>query len=137
MKQQRNTEQRQLILEAVKMRGDHPTANAIYLDVRAKNDRISRTTVYRNLGLLAQNGTILHISLPNVDRYDRRAELHDHLICTVCGSVCDAPLPYQPALDAETAAMTGYAVYRHRTIYEGICRRCQQIASVSKGQDNC
>ena len=55
MKKQRNSKQRQLVLDAVLDRCDHPTADQIYLDVRAKDDKISRGTVYRNLGILSEN----------------------------------------------------------------------------------
>ena len=47
MKQQRKSRQRQMILDAVMTRCDHPTADQIYLDVRAEDDKISRGTVYR------------------------------------------------------------------------------------------
>ena len=50
--QRRNTKQRALVLDAVRARCDHPTAEDIYLDVRRQDDRISRATVYRNLRLL-------------------------------------------------------------------------------------
>lgn len=56
MKIQRSTKQRQLILEAVEKRHDHPTADQIYLDVHAVDERISRGTVYRNLGILSASG---------------------------------------------------------------------------------
>ncbi|MBD9196384.1 MAG: transcriptional repressor, partial [Clostridiales bacterium] len=35
MKQQRNTRQRQLVLDAVRSRRDHPTADQIYQSVHA------------------------------------------------------------------------------------------------------
>ena len=56
MKQQRNSRQRQMVLDAVSTRCDHPTADQIYLDVRSKDDKISRGTVYRNLGVLSEDG---------------------------------------------------------------------------------
>ncbi|NMB30044.1 MAG: transcriptional repressor, partial [Clostridiales bacterium] len=42
MKKQRKTKQRQLILDAVQARCDHPCADEIYLDVRAIDSKISR-----------------------------------------------------------------------------------------------
>ena len=57
MKIQRSTKQRQLILGAVEKRHDHPTADQIYLDVHAVDERISRGTVYRNLGILSASGS--------------------------------------------------------------------------------
>ena len=81
MKKQRNSKQRQLILDAVTARCDHPTADQIYLDVRSKDDRISRGTVYRNLGILAENGNITNVKNPSADRYDSRLDRHYHLYC--------------------------------------------------------
>lgn len=42
MKQQRNTKQRQMVLDAVRARCDHPSADQIYHDVRFSDGRISR-----------------------------------------------------------------------------------------------
>ena len=42
MKKQRNSKQRRIILDAVTARCDHPTADQIYLDVRAIDGKISR-----------------------------------------------------------------------------------------------
>ena len=85
MEKQRNSKQRQLILDAVKGRCDHPTADQIYLEVREKDEKISRGTVYRNLGLLSENGQIANVKVPAADRYDLRTDYHYHLVCTCCG----------------------------------------------------
>lgn len=55
MKQQRNTRQRQLVLDTVRSRRDHPTAEQIYQSVHQVDAHISRGTVYRNLNLLCDN----------------------------------------------------------------------------------
>lgn len=126
MTQRRETRQRQTVLEAVRTRCDHPTADQIYLDVRAVDERISRGTVYRNLNCLSEDGAINHIKVPGADRYDKRTELHYHLICTSCGAVCDVPIEYDAGKDALLSAKTGYAVARHRTVFEGVCPTCRQ-----------
>ena len=94
MIKQRHSRQRQAVLDAVTARCDHPTADQIYLDVRAKDDRISRGTVYRNLALLSKSGQITHVKVPTADRFDARLDRHYHLLCTNCGRVFDAPVPY-------------------------------------------
>ena len=124
MKKQRNSRQRQMILEAVRTRCDHPTADQIYLDVRAKDDKISRGTVYRNLGVLSEDGEITNVKVPAADRYDSRQDLHYHLFCTDCKRVFDAPLAYRGEYDAQVAAETGFQISRHRIIFEGICPEC-------------
>jgi len=126
MKQQRSTRQRQLVLDAVRSRCDHPTADEIYIDVRASDSRISRGTVYRNLALLSDAGEILHVKVPGADRYDLRRGPHYHLLCTSCGAVSDLPMPYDPELDEQVSRATGCAISRHRTIFEGICPSCAE-----------
>ena len=124
MKQQRNTKQRQLVLDAVRARCDHPSADQIYLDVRAIDERISRGTVYRNLNILVRQGEVLQVKLPHTDRFEGQLEKHYHLICQGCGAVCDVPLPYHEELDEQVAVKTGYTIERHRTVFEGLCPDC-------------
>ncbi len=121
----RDTKQRQLILNAVRARCDHPTADQIYDDIHTIDARISRGTVYRNLNLLCEEGTICHVRVPGADRYDLRVDLHCHMFCIGCKEVIDAPYPYRADLDSEIAKKSGYKIVRHRLIFEGVCPVCQ------------
>ncbi len=126
MKQTRNTRQRKLVEEAVKARKNHPTADEIYMDVRERDEKISRGTVYRNLNLLAESGEISHVRVPSADRYDFRLDRHYHTFCTGCGAVCDSPVPYTEEYDRLTEEATGFRITRHRTVFEGLCPECQK-----------
>lgn len=122
---ERNTKQKQIILEAVRQREDHPTAEEIFSDVRKVDDKISRATVYRNLHMLAKNGEISSVDLvPYAGRYDRRTCRHHHMICEICGSVFDAPVVYSEADDKILEEITGFKVRRHEVIFRGICEKC-------------
>lgn len=123
--QRRDTKQRRLVLQVVQERCDHPTADAIYEAVRARDSRVSRGTVYRNLYLLSEEGDVYHVRAPGADRFDLRTDPHDHIICIRCKKVVDAPETRLPYLDAEVAAATGYRILCHQTIYEGLCPACQ------------
>lgn len=124
MKKQRNSRQRQLIFDTVMEHCDHPTADDIYLEVRAKDEKISRGTVYRNLGLLSEDGQITNVKVPAADRYDSRADRHYHLLCKGCGRVFDAPLNYHEEYDVLVAQDSGFQISRHRMIFEGLCPDC-------------
>lgn len=127
MKQRRDTKQRQMILEIVLDHHDHPSADQIYVEVRAKDDKISRGTVYRNLNLLASDGEIKHVKLHGADRYDCRTDEHYHLICTGCGMVTDVtPMHNMSEMNRTIAESTGYVIEQHSTIFEGICPVCQK-----------
>lgn len=126
MKQKRNTRQRQLVLDAVRARYDHPSADQIYQDVRTVDEKISRGTVYRNLNVLVESGDIFHVKVANAERFECGMDLHHHLLCTKCGSLCDVTFTYQIELDKKLAEETGYKIERHQTVFEGICPNCQQ-----------
>ena len=123
--QRRNTRQRKLVLDAVRARCDHPTAEDIYNDVHAVDEKVSRGTVYRNLNLLDETGTISSVKTPGAVRFDWRTEAHNHVTCRVCGAVMDAPIPYDASIDAAVAAETGFEVDIHSTMFEGVCPACR------------
>ena len=122
--QKRNTKQRELVLEAVRNRRDHPTADEIFADVRERDGKISRGTVYRNLSVLSELGEIEHVKVPSADRFDLRLDRHYHMVCLRCGKVTDAPIPYRRGCDEEAEDATGFRIERHRTIFEGVCPEC-------------
>ena len=134
MTRRRCSKQRDLIFDAVQRHIDHPSADDIYMAVRAENPHISRGTIYRNLKLMAENGDIRQVKISGADRFDYRQDPHYHMLCTCCGKVTDIPLPYRTELDNMMADQTGYKVTHHRIIFEGICPDCflkQDIADIS------
>lgn len=146
----RNTKQRQLILEAVQSRCDHPSAEQIFRQVREKDPKISLGTVYRNLAILAEEGKLLDLRLSEADRFDRTTAPHDHFFCEECGRIFDIrqsaaealPDIRQSAADregaqpffaadngpdacaAETLDPDGFVIRSHQTLYRGICPIC-------------
>lgn len=123
---QRYSRQREIVLKAVKARCDHPTADQIYLDVRSVDEKISRSTVYRNLNLLAENGDISTVNSPTAERYDFRCEKHYHVICRMCKKVFDAPIEYNPDLNKYVSDETNFKIENHVMIFEGVCPDCQK-----------
>lgn len=123
---QRNTKQRQIVLDTVMGRCDHPTVDEIYEEIHKSHPKVSKGTVYRNLNVLSENGEITHVRVPAADRYDSRLDKHYHLICMKCGKVTDAPIEYREEYDKSIFEQTGFAVNRHRMIFEGICSECQK-----------
>lgn len=126
VKQHRDTRQRKLILDAVRRHTDHPSADQIFIEVRSTDSKISRGTVYRNLNYLADAGEITHVRVPGADRYEIRTDFHYHLYCTGCGTVRNVPLEYHHDADRDVAEASGYTVFRHRTVFEGLCPKCQE-----------
>jgi Fur family transcriptional regulator, ferric uptake regulator len=124
---QRNTRQRQVILDELQGLPSHPTAAELYAIVRRKLPRISLGTVYRNLDLLARVGMIQKLDLAGTEaRFDGNVARHDHLRCVRCGRVDDvSALPLD--LSGGTANdCSGYEILGHRLEFFGICPRCRE-----------
>ena len=126
---QRNTRQRQVILDEVKRSKRHPTADEIYERVRTQLPRISLGTVYRNLDILAASGEIVKLSPGKTQmRFDGNLTAHYHMTCVHCGRVED--LPIAPSdnpvdiLEQVTNHLTKYGVFGHKLEFVGVCSDC-------------
>lgn len=127
--QTRNSNQRKIIVEIMKDNYTHPTADEIYEQARAIDNHISRGTVYRNLGLLAEAGEILKISVPNgSDHYDSSLHNHYHFCCKSCGKMYDIPgdIKIETKKVSDAMARDGFCVSAHNLIFTGLCPDCNQ-----------
>ena len=125
----RNTIQRALVLEAVQSLHNHPTSADVYEVVRARHPNISRDTVYRNLGVLANRGEVLRVEVPNgADRYDFLNRPHYHAKCRICGGVFDIDMPYQDDIVSQVSDAHGFTIEHHEIIFDGVCAHCKASA---------
>ena len=121
----RKTKQREIILNAVQSRCDHPTAEQIYEQVHQTDPKISMGTVYRNLSVLAEDEKIAAIKLPDADRFDLKTEPHNHFACEKCGRLFDIDVSYDFSLDNKSIC-GGFLIRSHQTVFKGICPECQK-----------
>ena len=123
----RNTVQRSLILSTVQAMHNHPTAEEIYQKVTETHPTISKATVYRNLGLLAERGEILRVShLDAADRYDFECKPHYHFRCRRCDKVFDVQLPYNESLLGEIDGQDDFLFEEYDLIFSGLCPACRK-----------
>ena len=106
-------------------RTDHPTAEELYRELRARGEAISLATVYRTLRALAREGLLRELHGPGPDRFDPKTSPHYHFRCESCGRVFDVDLPYKKELDRVELG-PGFAVSSHEIVWEGICPECQE-----------
>ena len=119
--------QREEIIKVIKESYNHPTAEDIYMIVKAKDPAVSRSTVYRNLGLLVDNKIINKISMQvGADRYDYVRELHNHAICIKCGKIYDFKYNFEyEKLKGIILNQTGIEISESGIHIEGICNSCK------------
>ncbi|MBW1998901.1 MAG: transcriptional repressor [Deltaproteobacteria bacterium] len=123
------THQRKVILDVVREKGEHLTADEIYDRVRKKLPKISLGTVYRNLDLLASQGLIRKLE-PEYQqmRFDGCTSEHYHLLCMRCGRITDAPVAHSDnvldIIEGTIGKLTRYGIFGHRLEFIGLCPRC-------------
>lgn len=119
--------QREEIIKVVKDSYDHKTAEEIYMIVKANDPAVSRSTVYRNLGLLVENNIVNKISmLVGPDRYDYIRETHNHVICSKCGKIFDFKYEFEyNHLKKLIMEQTGVEISDKGIALEGLCDSCK------------
>ncbi len=121
----RQSQMRQAIYEAVLNHPVHPTAEYVYEQLKPQHPSLSLGTVYRNLGILAEQGLIRKIeSQSGADRFDGNVEPHFHVRCRECGRLEDVFLSYDGQMDAQVQATTGYRIEEHFVTFSGLCPQC-------------
>lgn len=132
----RMTAPREAIYQALAEMPGHPSADEVFLKVRAGRPGIGLATVYRNLDLLRNGG---HIRLVDVGDGKARYELnhaaggeghHHHLICRRCGRVMDyrgferEDLKLIGKIQGHLAKKYGFVVSDHQLDFWGECQKC-------------
>jgi Fur family transcriptional regulator, peroxide stress response regulator len=121
----RHSRQRTRILEVLRSTTTHPSAAWLYGRLKKEIPRLSMGTVYRNLGILEEQGLVIRLDVGSAsDRYDATVADHYHYVCERCDAVIDLPLPVDTSLAERVKAATGLAPRRHVLEFYGLCSGC-------------
>ena len=124
-KKLKHSNQRDIILNFLSTRTDHPTADFIYENVRKEIPNISLGTVYRNLSLLSETGQIQKINCDvKSDHYDPNTKNHYHFFCHQCSSVIDVDIPVTSILLDEARNSFEGQIDSHCVVFYGVCSKC-------------
>jgi len=86
---ERQTSQKEIILNHLKEVKTHPSVNEVYLQVKKKLPRISKGTVYRNLNDFVEKREVQTVPTEKGCRFDGDTSSHAHFICNKCCGVFD------------------------------------------------
>jgi Fur family ferric uptake transcriptional regulator len=124
---QRNSRQREIILNELRKLRSHPTAATLYKLVSKRLPRISLGTVYRNLDLLSRKGFIHKLEVGgSATRFDGDISKHYHICCTKCGRIDDAFDYSDKIINIDISDFNGYAVKGYHINFYGICSDCRE-----------
>ena len=129
---ERYSKQRELILNVLKERNDHPTAEMLYNDIIKIMPTIGIATVYRNLAALYESGQILKIETKQgeSDRFDGNIMPHIHFQCLECNEIQDIFLNNDDNNKLndkikEFANIINAEVTSSKIILNGKCEKCK------------
>src|ERR1044071_1754227 len=121
------TRQRQAVLDVIRGREDHPTANDIFAAARRRLPGISYATVYNSLRFLKEAGLVHEIKFgDSASRYDRETDRHDHALCNECGKLVDFDLPQTEQLMQAAARKSRFKPESVHLTLRGLCADCSK-----------
>lgn len=115
---------REAIIDDLRSRDDHPTADMIYDDIRRIYPHISLGTVYRNLAELCARGEVRRIETGGKERYDGNLSPHNHFYCTSCGKLVDISSQISVSGIRGAEDEVGGEIDAASITFRGICRGC-------------
>ena len=131
----RNTTQKRVILQLIEQLGCHPTAVQVYTAVRKLLPRTSLSTVYRNLGILVDQGKIKAVKGAGSEiHYDHNIKEHNHIKCKVCGRICDVNINPMNSDILNPEIVSNFIVLEVHMNILGICPECAEQLEKEKSQ---
>lgn len=130
--ERRNTIQKDLVLKTVLELKHHLTAEEVYEFIKKDHPRIGKGTVYRNLGILAEEGAIRKVEVPNgPDRFDFTLKNHYHVKCIICKELFDVDMDVDalPDLKEKIHDTHGIQFLDYDILFKGICPSCRNVQS--------
>jgi len=122
---ERNTLQRDAIVEAIESAAGPLTVNEVHEAASLRQPGIGVATIYRNIKRLTEAGRIQPVVLPDGQTRYELAHLkhHHHFRCRACDRVFDLHV-CPVAVPQGTTLPGGYVVEDHELTLYGLCPAC-------------
>ena len=132
----RVTNQRTLILEAIRHSHGHVDADEVYRNIHKKQPRISLSTVYRTLQRFKELGLIdeLHFAEEH-HHYELKPTIeHYHLVCLECGQVIEFKYPLVRLLKKNIPETHDFEITGSEITLTGFCPKCLAKKNMTEGK---
>ena len=122
----RLTQQRGVLIDLIGQSADHLNADDLYRLARARDGRISLSTVYRTLSLLKRQKLVaeIHLSEDHHHYEPVTGDAHYHLVCRQCGGVEEFGAQVIETLSDALRRDYGFTINNVELDVTGTCRSC-------------
>ncbi len=126
------TKARTLLVEYLKSNPDKRfTARDIYEEILKNFPTVNRTTIYRNLDRLCEQGILVRYREPNQDSWfyqyssgHQHCNEHMHAQCTECGKIFHLENQFVDDFEEKLHSVYGLDISEEKTIIIGKCDQC-------------
>ena len=140
MRGEYNTRQKRELLKFLKARNlQHFSVDEVVFEMQTRGEKIGRSTVYRFLESLAEQGTVRkYQNVQGITQYqhvdsDARCDAHFHMMCRQCGNLMHVDCSLMQAMADHLMKDHGFLLDPRETILVGLCQKCRS----SKGAEDC
>jgi Fur family peroxide stress response transcriptional regulator len=128
-KVRKHSKKRDAILDVIKSTKSHPGAQWVYDQLKPAIPDLSLGTVYRNISMFKEEGTLVSQGVVNgEERFDSTTLPHPHAVCTRCGRMDDLSGEVQAKILTEfDIEIPGFAIDKRHTVFYGLCRDCEKF----------
>lgn len=138
MRREYNTRQKREMLRFLQERKmQHFSVDEVVFEMQERGEKIGRTTVYRFLELLAEQGNVRkYQNVQGITQYQHMEEQnscdeHFHMMCKKCGNLIHMDCELMHSMSEHLFKAHGFKLDPRETILKGLCDAC------ANGEEDC
>jgi Fe2+ or Zn2+ uptake regulation protein len=132
MKAEYKTKARQVLIDFLKGNPNNRfSAREIYDHIKKDAETLNRTTVYRNLDRLCEQGVLVRYKEPNQDAWyyqysedHQHCNEHMHAQCSECGKIFHLENEFVDEFEKNIESVFGISINSEKSIIIGKCKDC-------------